>query len=113
MIKKLVTLAALAMLLGSPTNYAAGAITGNELAGYCEKGAGKDASAAQKALCGGYVAGVFDTASGAFICSPKGVTVGQLVSIVTKYFRENPEWLHDNAAVLVTAALAEAFPCSD
>ncbi|MDA7755619.1 Rap1a/Tai family immunity protein [Pseudomonadales bacterium] len=108
MIKKLVTIAALAMLLGSPASYAAGAVTGNELAGYCEKGA----ATSQKALCGGYVAGVFDTASGSFICSPKGVTVGQLVSIVTKYFRENPEWLHDNASVLVTAALAEAFPCN-
>lgn len=108
MIKKLVTIAALAMLLGSPTSYAA-FITGNKLAGYCEE----DATTFADGLCGGYVVGIFDANPGNLICEPRGVTIGQLVSIVRKFFGERPEILHENAAVLVTSALGTAFPCSD
>ena len=106
MIKKLVTIAALAMLLGSPTSYAV-SITGNKLAGYCEEGYEKNG------FCYGYVLGVYDSNPGDLICAPNGVTGKQLLSIVRKFFRERPEILHDEAAVLVTVALAEAFPCSD
>ena len=109
MIKKLATIAALVMLLGSPISYAA-FTSGNELAGYCEA----DAATFAEGLCGGYVGGVYDINSvGPLICPPQGLTVRQLVSVVRKYFRENPEMLHENAAVLVTFALGEAFPCPD
>ena len=115
MIKKLVTIAALAMLLGSPASYA-DFITGNKLVRYCE-GWEEDTATFQKGVCGGYVVGVFDANPGNRLCSPTNVTVdveiGQVVSIVRKYLKENPERLHNTAAVLVTAALAEAFPCSD
>ena len=108
MIKKLVTIAALAMLLGSPASYA-GFITGNSLANDCEK----NDSMFQDGFCYGYVLGVYDSNPGDLICAPNGVTGKQLLSIVRKFFRERPEILHDEAAVLVTVALAEAFPCSD
>ena len=109
MIKKLVTIAALAMLLGSPASYAGVTfITGNSLAMSCEKGdAGFD-----DGFCYGYVIGVFDTIQGELICAPDGVTINQVESIVKKYLKENPAKLHLTARSLATGALIEAFPCN-
>jgi hypothetical protein len=108
MIKKLVTITALAMLLGSPTSYAA-IYSGNLLVGHCEP----DDATFTDGLCYGYVYGVYDVIEGARACAPDVVTGKQLVNIVRKYLKENPENLHHNAASLVTFALAQAFPCSD
>ena len=109
MIKKLVTIAALAMLLGSPASYAAGAfITGNSLANDCEK----NDSMFQDGFCYGFVIGVFDRMQGDAICAPDGVTIKQAVSIVKKFLKENPEDLHLPANGLVSVALALAFPGS-
>ena len=111
MIKKLVTLAALAMLLGSPTSYAD--YTGNNLVEHC-----KDKEAYfGSGFCYGYIAGVGSILSWASdsykICVPDGVTGGQVLSIVRKYLKENPESLHQPADMLVTVALRRAFPCYD
>jgi hypothetical protein len=106
MIKKLVTLAALAMLLGSPTSYA-DLTTGNVLAADCEK----NDSGFQDGFCYGYVFAVFDSIQGKKVCAPKGVSGKQLVSIAKKYLKENPENLHEPADELVTIALRRAFPC--
>ena len=111
MIKKLVTLAALAMLLGSPASYAY--TSGNKLAGYCED---KDPYFGS-GFCHGYIAGVGSMLTWASernrICVPDGVTGGQVVSIVRKYLKENPESLHESADLLVTVALGKAFPCNN
>jgi hypothetical protein len=109
MIKKLLTIAALAMLLGSPTSYAVVVFqTGNSLAEYCEQ----DDSRFQAGFCYGYVTGLFDKMQGEEICMPDGVTIKQLGSIVKKFLREHPEDLHLSARSLVSAALVEAFPCN-
>ena len=107
MIKKLVTIAALAMLLGSPASYA-GFITGNSLANDCEK----NDSMFQDGFCYGYVLGIFDKMSRDAMCAPDGVTIKQAVSIVKKFLKENPEDLHLPANGLVSVALALAFPGS-
>ena len=110
MIKKLVTLAALAMLLGSPTSYAD--YTGNNLVEHCKD---KDAYFGS-GFCHGYIAGVGSMLTWASernrICIPDGVTGGQVVSIVRKYLKENPESLHESGDLLVTIALRKAFPCN-
>ena len=106
MIKKLVTIAALAMLLGSPASYAA-FITGNELADDCRQ----DAAVIETGFCYGYVIGTYDTYDGEKICVPSSVPSGQLVAVVKKFLKETPELLHLSAYGLVALALSLAFPC--
>ena len=109
MIKKLVTLAALAMLLGSPTSYAT-FVLGNTLVETCDSDNSYD-----QGICAGFVLGVSDRIERKFACPPKNGTVsgGQLVKVVRKYLEENPENLHWTGHFLVTIALSQAFPCPD
>jgi hypothetical protein len=108
MIKKLVMITALAMLLGSPTSYAV-LKSGNDLVADCQL-----KIPVAEGYCYGYVHGAHD-ALGMIteFCSPDDVVGKQLVDIVMKYLKENPENLHYNAASLVTSALIRAFPCPD
>jgi hypothetical protein len=114
MIKKLVTIAALAMLLGSPASYAE-FVQGNELVEYCDESNIYDAG-----ICFGYVIGVSDSINvwagsdsinGKVACIPDGVTVRQVMSIFKKYLKENPEEHHLRAQYLIGLALMKAFPC--
>ena len=107
MIKKLVTIAALAMLLGSPASYAA-LTTGNVLAADCEPGQ----EAFEQGFCYGFAFAVYDSIQGEAACAPEGVTGKQIVSIVKKYLKENPAELHLSAYGLAGIALVEAFPCN-
>ena len=108
MIKKLVTITALAMLLGSPASYATFK-SGNDLAKDCWSDSGFS-----KGICAGYVIGLTDILSGeGRICAPSAVTDGQVVRIVEKYLKEHPGVLHYAADSLVLIALKNAFPCSD
>lgn len=60
----------------------------------------------------GYILGVQDFAEAAgAVCSPQGVKVVQLTSLVLKYLREHPEQLHMNGAAVTLSALVQAFPC--
>lgn len=60
----------------------------------------------------GYIRGATDTLSSiALICPPSGSNVNQMVQITKKYLDENPALLHQTAALLVTSAAREAFPC--
>ena len=112
MIKKLVTITALAMLLGSSGSYA-GFKSGNDLANDCKKDDGKFSDG----VCYGYVMGVTDLLiwvnPNVKPCAPSEVTGGQVVAIVRKYLKEHPEKLHEDADFLVMWALQEAFPCSE
>jgi Ssp1 endopeptidase immunity protein Rap1a len=45
-------------------------------------------------------------------CRPKDVENAQLVKVVLKYIRENPEEAHEPTAVLIISALAKVYPCS-
>jgi len=45
------------------------------------------------------------------VCFPPHVKVGQTDAIVLKYLRANPEVWSSSAAVAVTKALRQSFPC--
>jgi hypothetical protein len=45
-------------------------------------------------------------------CLPKGVIVDQVADVFCKYLKDNPAGRQRNAAVLVTAALNDAWPCT-
>jgi len=47
-----------------------------------------------------------------FFCVTEGVETGQLVRIVLKYIRDNPDKAHLRTVWLAGAALRKAFPCS-
>jgi hypothetical protein len=78
--------------------------------------------------CTGYVKGIKDgvslamgaasvTAPGSLqimsFCTPDGATHGQLVKVVLKYIRDNPDKEHLLTALLITEAFHKSFPCSD
>jgi Ssp1 endopeptidase immunity protein Rap1a len=46
-------------------------------------------------------------------CFPEGATVNQGRLIVEKHMRDYPQTLHQDAAMIVAAALMFAFPCRD
>jgi hypothetical protein len=91
-----------------------------------DDGVKQDAVGTTEALaCISYVAGyldafrvlrVFDSTPGAetrsMFCIPDtNVSTTQVVRIFAKYLHGHPEHLDANAAILLTAALREAFPC--
>ena len=45
------------------------------------------------------------------LCFPSNVTNGQLVRVVYKFLRDNPEILNQGSAYLILMAYADAFPC--
>ena len=83
----------------------------------------KVSEALDVALCSAYLLGFNDGirvestlrfASGGRICLPKqGITHNQLVRVVVKWLRENPENLQRNARVEVYIAIGKAFPCTE
>jgi len=81
--------------------------TGNNLKTEC----GNPNSLFERSLCLGYIQGVADVFKDTSICFPKGVTPGQMESIVIKYLNEYPDRLHYSADSLVLDALGKAFPC--
>lgn len=96
------------VLLLSSTGYSQTQFdNGNKLKQSCESGA------ISESYCLGYIIGVADS-NVLSICAPGGpggVTKGQFLSIVKKYFNDNPAQLHRDADVLVLDALKKAFPC--
>lgn len=85
-----------------------GAFTdGNQLKAQCTN----SESPANQGLCLGYVMGVTDVNLRDKICTPSGVTIGQLQSITIKYLNDYPDRLHYSADSLVLDALRKAFPC--
>jgi len=114
MIKKLVTIAALAILLASPNSHAF--ITGNNLVEYCDN-LEQDVADFDGGFCVGYVGGFTQALHWVSdknkICASDNVTQKQVVSIVRKYMEEHPEMLHERADMLVIIALRRAFPCSE
>ena len=70
------------------------------------------------ALGRGYVMGATDgltfvPPSRRWICLPGGVANEQVVRVVQKYLKENPETLHYLAQGQINNALVRAFPCKD
>lgn len=77
-------------------------------------------------MCGGYILGVKDFEETTKLalkaakmedkrdlkfCVDQRVTNGQLVDVVNKFLKDNPDLLHLNAAMLIVGALAHSFPC--
>jgi hypothetical protein len=77
-----------------------------------------DAVGVQRMFCLGYIAGVRDALgtggrlTGSTLACVPGIRLGQAELIVKRYLETHPQYLHANAADIVTAALSEAFPCS-
>lgn len=46
-----------------------------------------------------------------YFCAPRNATIEQLVRVVMKWMKENPEKLHYNAGRVSAMALHAAFPC--
>ena len=64
----------------------------------------------------GYFAGLHDTIIGRFSCMPAGMTLGEfadgMMTLLIKHERRGNALRSDNAAMLVSIVLAEAFPCT-
>jgi len=70
----------------------------------------KDAHEAFNAgFCLGLVQGVWYASAN--VCTPAGVTFGQLQRVVLKFLQDNPEKLNLNQNLLAEMALSKAFPC--
>ncbi|WP_394731281.1 Rap1a/Tai family immunity protein [Altererythrobacter sp. GH1-8] len=95
------------------TGYGPSYETGNDLSQSC-----KDLTYAQQDFCRGFVFGLahgfrYQVFSGAgSICIPVGVASSQLLDVVMKYIRENPEKRHLTTVEIVQTSLSQAFPCS-
>lgn len=70
-------------------------------------------------FCVGYVAGIVDSygyiasySSGPLqFCLPHNATAQQVSDVAVKYLDDNPAQRHMTAALLVLAAVKQAFPC--
>ena len=89
--------------------------TGNKLHTLCNS---DDKDWYSKGACVGYVIGAVDALMFAqttqelrIFCLPKQVTAVQVVAVIKKYLRENPQDRHYQAGSEISAALAENFPC--
>ncbi len=45
------------------------------------------------------------------VCVPDDVTVGQKMDLFIKYMRDNPQERHDEAFIIFSRSMIEAFPC--
>ena len=88
--------------------------SGNEikagLEGWIDKGS---TEYVRDAMAFGYVIGVHDALSGAVVCSGENVTQRQVIDVVLKYMRQNPEVLDRSADQVVAAALTDVWPCAE
>lgn len=105
--------AIVAMLIA--TAHAAGEFkTGNEVKTGLEGWVRDDSTeTVRDAVAFGYVIGVHDALSGSVICSGDNVTQGQVVQVVLKFMRNNPEVLDQSADRVITAALKSVWPCAN
>lgn len=103
--------------LGSALPLQAAFLDGNSLYAECSAPQGDAVYYSKASRCMGYILGVYDDMMVMLqlqyrreACAPSGVTAGQIVDIVTKYLRDNPQERHMPAPMLVRIALFEAFP---
>ena len=89
--------------------------SGNGLLAACQ-----DEDPFNRGVCYGYILGIDEATawiaeSGSIIhaCPPQDVSMKQLRDVVVRWLEVYPERRPYSAASLVTAALAEAFPCKN
>ena len=106
---KLIALISMLVVTTSAFAQNAAFVSGNKLKTSCDS-----TETASAGICLGYALGVADATNREY-CAPggeRGVTGGQILSVVKKYFSDNPSSLHQDANVLILRSLKEAFPCS-
>lgn len=115
-IQKLLILAA---ALALPAIASAQYYTGKSLADWMnayeriQNGGSDTMDLARATSYSGYVTGVADLQKMMQVVCPRdGVTVSQLVALVSQFIEAHPEHWDRNAAAVVSGALREAFPCT-
>ena len=89
--------------------------TGNTLKDACDS----PSQTAGSGMCFGYIAGTLDSfreinrlrLEKPWFCEPPDVTGEQIVAMVRKFLADHPEKLHLQAASLISAMMANTFPC--
>lgn len=72
------------------------------------------ADAVNSAIAAGYIVGLSEGLQfSMLVCLTPNTSVKQLVSVVNKFMKENPEKWNMDASALVLVALMRAFPCAD
>ena len=113
----MVRLLATVLLLGCLSTESKAAFTGMDLLEECTGSVPQ-----MKASCEAWIAGFEAALFGAnearklrnmSVCIPEGFTGKQAVLVVTKYIKEHPELLHNNAGPIAFLALWFSFPCSE
>lgn len=113
----MVRLLATVLLLGCLSTESKAAFTGMDLLEECTGSVPQ-----MKASCEAWIAGFDAALFGAnemrklrniSVCIPEGFTGKQAVLVVTKYIKEHPELLHNNAGPIAFLALWFSFPCSE
>jgi hypothetical protein len=124
--KKIILAIAILFMAGSPK--ASAADTGSILLQKCRAAEQTRMTASESSdysYCVGYITGVLDglllnqrtidefgKIPTKFICIPaEGIDIDQMVLIVTKFLKDNPEKLHYEAGILIRNAMVKAFPC--
>lgn len=102
MMRALIIAATIAAGAAMPTH----ATTGNELFSSIN-----NEDVGERLWAIGYIKGVSDVANGQYLCAPDGANAGQAKDIVNKFLLEAPQQRHQNAMLLVLAALSRAWPC--
>jgi len=100
-----------AILLLNMGNAWAGLTDGNKLHQWLLEEEKPNGSSLEIGLSYGYVNGVLDMGNGILFCIAEGVTMGQLIAIVTKHLKDNPEKWNQPAQFIVINAMKSAFPC--
>lgn len=89
-------------------------LSGMELYNFCTS-----KTSAVEGSCHTYLAGFMDglgvgqqlTQYGTILCPPSGITAGQLQLMLQKAAREHPELLNENANVIASKAIYDAYRC--
>jgi hypothetical protein len=95
----------LAGLLMVPTMASAEFISGNELLSNLK------GDTDERMFAIGYIAGVADFLDGMTVCSPTGVTLGQIRDLIRDYLEKNPDKRHYSADSLIRNKLERMWPC--
>lgn len=95
----------LASLLMIPAMANAEFISGNELLSNLK------GNLDERMFAIGYIAGVSDFLDGATVCSPNGVTLGQMRDLIKEYLENNPQQRHYSADSLIRNRLEQLWPC--
>jgi hypothetical protein len=110
-------------LVGMISSGVAAASTGNELSEQCQafiKDPTPPSKYFESGVCVGYINGMVDGISLAKALSPEKVSVCfpqhgftslQAVKVVQRYLDTHPERLNEDAMILTSTALRQAFPC--